>query len=36
MAFGEEEESNVGGGFDDYYNLDSEIVQMQAEIHGKQ
>lgn len=35
MAFGEEIESNCGGGFDEYYDLDSKIVKMQAEIHGE-
>lgn len=35
MAFGEERESNNGGGFDEYYDLESEIVKMQAKIHGE-
>ena len=35
MGFNEEQESNSGGGFDEYYDLDSKIVRMQAEIHGE-
>lgn len=35
MGIGEEKESNVGGGFDEYYNLDSDMVNEQEEAHGE-
>lgn len=34
MAIGEEKESNVVAGFDDYYDLDSDMVQSQRDAHG--
>lgn len=35
MAIGEEKESNKNGGFDEYYDLDSDMVKDQKEVHGK-
>ena len=34
MAIGEEKESNKNGGFDDYYDLESDMVKKQKEVHG--
>lgn len=36
MAIGEEIESNQFGAFDEYYDLESNIVQQQEKNHGKQ
>lgn len=35
MAIGEEKESNKKGGFDDYYDLESDMVNDQKEVHGE-
>lgn len=36
MAIGEEKESNGIGGFDEYYNLESDLVKSQKNEHGDQ
>lgn len=36
MAIGEEKESNTVGGFDEYYNLESDLVKSQKNEHGDQ